>query len=229
MALPPYLTDFQGTYPEDFRDILRDPYDRREWDIPQYFQEYPEEETRNDPGDFYDMDLDARSEYADSNILKALNGEQMKVTGGNGAAGAYNEFPVSMFEPQQSQFGPAPSSESQEVDDTGSGTSADAGEINPYPSPPNPCPLPYPDENGQIQPYSISEGCIPGWTDDADLSKWFQEGQVGKSDDEHNGGPGSPVTNDAPDAQMKRGSASGKLPSYLKQDEQRETIRAKKG
>ena len=96
-SLPPYLTDFQGSYPEDFNSFLRTAKryhnDKDQSAAPSshnhghgklYMGENPQNEGDlrerfrlvNDLNDLY-----PRSEYANPNILKSLTGEEMKVTG----------------------------------------------------------------------------------------------------------------------------------------------------
>ncbi|XP_075243619.1 uncharacterized protein LOC142337888 isoform X2 [Convolutriloba macropyga] len=266
-ALPPFLTDFQSPYPEDFSSFLGPSKRHFQFshqqpsheDLARYYSSYNKGENPRHEGDLREKfgqlapgiyDLDSRSEYADSNFLKSLNGEQMKVTGGNGAMGAYNNYPVSVIPGHTDKISP-PNDDSQfdqsdsssnsdvmnEIDEQlaaamgeGQGSADDGGEgasaMNPYPTPPNPCPLPYPDEEGKVKPFTIVNGCVPKWVDDAELSKWFQDQQVGKSDSEHNQG--------ADKGHVKKSLESAneishQFPHYIKAEEKRDTIKMKKG
>lgn len=240
-SLPPYLTDFQGTYPEDFNSFLRaakrDHYSAsKPYSSPNMHHHSPQgglymggENPQNegdlreryglDP-DFYD--LYPRSEYADPNILKSLTGEEMKVTGGNGANGVFNNYPDSVI-PEE---GPLSSENHQlihEIDEELSAAmqSGNAPEINPYPTPPNPCPLPYPNPDGKVRPYTVVDDCLPEWADTVELSRWFQDQQVGKGDAEHNQGIDK--------GHVKKSSGNAKLPSYLRVEDKRDSIGGKKG
>jgi len=278
-ALPPYLTDFQSLYPEDFNSFIRGPSKRHfqfeherptAEDLARYYNSFNDRENPRHEGDLLAQlgqlnpdfsNLDARAEYADSNFLKSLNGEQMRVTGGNGAMGAYNKYPVSVVPGHTEKVSPPSNHVMQSVynahnsldqsdssnpimdeidqqleatmgegsgNDEGVGSSegASASAMNPYPTPPNPCPLPYPDEEGNSKRFALADGCIPNWKDEADLSRWFQEQQVGKSDSEHNQGV------DKGHVKKSMESAHGishQLPHYLKAEEKRDSISVKKG
>ena len=93
-SLPSYLTDFQGLYPEDFGHLLRQAKRQRNYvtqdeDSSRYVSEFNRGEHPKHEGDLRERygllsdisDLDPRAEYADSNLVKALNGEKMRVTG----------------------------------------------------------------------------------------------------------------------------------------------------
>lgn len=245
-SLPPYLTDFQGSYPEDFNSFLRTAkrYHAQGKQTPNRYHHghggnggvYMGQENPQNEGDLrerfgLDNDLDLydlypRSEYPDANMLKSLSGE-IKVTGGNGANGVFNNYPDSVIPEEQNQASKGDSSEKDElmheIDEELSAAmqSGNAPEINPYPTPPNPCPLPYPDEDGKIRPYTVADDCLPQWADTVELSRWFQNQQVGKSDAEHNQGIDK--------GHVKKAAASEKLPSYMKAEEKREHIVSKKG
>ncbi|XP_063718823.1 uncharacterized protein LOC134845703 [Symsagittifera roscoffensis] len=251
LALPQFLSDFQSPYAQDFRSFLVPTGSKRSYDhipppsdqdLERYYSDFNKGENPVHEGDLREKfgltpdfyDLDPRSEYADSNFLKSLTNEQMKVTGGNGAMGAYNKYPSSVVPGHTEKVSPPLSPHSggagdkevmNEIDQQleaamdNEGGNNPSG-MNPYPTPPNPCPLPYPDEEGEVKPYNVADGCIPKWMDEAELSKWFQDQQVGKSDSEHNQG--------ADKGHVKK-SVSPHLPSYLKAEEKRDSIQMKKG